>query len=232
METTDTLVLMNDEQPKRLLGSQEKEFFFMALLDDDVVDQGKLNTLCKADRKEFMEWVHVRINISEDNEAARIRDKVEHLLPMNETRKDEIWERNHTRITDYIKERAHTTKTIPTKTEIAMELGLSRKTVTKHLTEYRDNRKYKERKEAEEFMLDTVKDRVLAAAVDGDLKAARLCLDFTKLERETVKKGTGDTYINNQHNYLQLNGITLTQELIASLSPVQLSKIEEVLKGE
>ena len=56
------------------------------------------------------------------------------------------------------------------------------------------------------------------------MRAARLFLD--------IATGTkGKARINNQNNFIQINGIELTEEKISKLRPEQLQTIEAVLQS-
>ncbi len=214
-----------------LLNKPDHMLLYQRLLNEEVVDEKKLSELGEAGKKEFMTWVQQKIRNAADEDRIKLTDKVAHLYEFNDRRQQVTWEENHAIIINFIRDWAHRYNSVPSKTEISIRLGLSRKTVSKHLSDFKENQKYKDRQEAEAFMLDAIKDRVAASALNGDIKAAKLYWDFAGQLNHSSNPEKGHTYINNQHNYLQLNGITLTQELIASLTPEQLSKIEEVLKG-
>lgn len=223
----DTNEIENREE-NPVLAEIDRIMEFNALMEKPEITKEDLE-MEPEKRKHFAEWANNFLAQHTEEQQSAYLDKLEPAA--NEETQSSIWDRNHNLIMDYIKDYSEKFNRIPTKTEIAERLGLSRKTITRHLSDYEVNRRCKERQEAESFMLDAVKERVLSSALNGDLRAARLYYDINRNNHEGAGQGKGHTYINNQHNYLQLNGITLTQELIASLSPVQLAKIEEVLKG-
>jgi hypothetical protein len=61
--------------------------------------------------------------------------------------------------------------------------------------------------------------------MDGDMKAANLFLNAIG------QTGKANTNIQNQNNYIQINGTVLSQETIKHLKPDQLNLIESILKG-
>ena len=65
-------------------------------------------------------------------------------------------------------------------------------------------------------------------AVTGNVKAARLFYEVTGGLDDSRGKGT---HIQNQNNYIQINGTVLSQETIKQLRPEQLNSIEAILKN-
>lgn len=233
METNEKTTLSQKANTETIVAIQNHNIqIFQSLLNGETVNEKKLAELGPEGKKDFLTWVQRKIREADPDESIKLTDKIAHLVEFNDKRQQEIWEENHALIMNFIRDWAHRYHTVPSKTEIAIRLGMSRKTVTKHLTDYKENQKYRDRQEAEAFMLDAIKDSVAASALNGDMRAAKLYWDISVKQTGNTGNEKGHTYINNQHNYLQLNGIVLTQELIASLSPVQLAKIEEVLKGK
>ncbi len=68
--------------------------------------------------------------------------------------------------------------------------------------------------------------RLYDFAFQGDVKAAKLFLDATG----NLNHSSNPMFIQNQNNYIQINGIVLSQESIKLLSPEQLTQIENIVK--
>ena len=70
--------------------------------------------------------------------------------------------------------------------------------------------------------------RVFDFAVNGDVGAAKLYLSAMGCLNGQAQAGT---FIQNQNNFIQINGTVLSQETVKQLSPEQLSSIENILKS-
>ena len=138
------------------------------------------------------------------------------------------WETNHQKIISAISKslRAYMVSP-PTVTDISKMTGLSRKTVYMHLNEYSDNPVYAKRTEMFGAMKFDVMMRMCSAALAGDIKAARLYLELTGSLKPENK--INNNFISNSSN-IQVNGITLNQQVLQNLSPGQLKQIEEIIR--
>jgi len=166
----------------------------------------KLTTLKGTDKDEFI-------------------SKVEDILPVDT--KNQLWENNHYQITVSMGKMIEDTGKMPNKNQIAADTGLSRQTVHKHLSTYAAHPLYAEQITQFKFMADRVLAKVIKLAVLGDVKAARLYFDVMG---NLNGQPSNNTLIKNQTNYVQINGMVLSQETVKQLNPVQLCEIEHILK--
>lgn len=67
--------------------------------------------------------------------------------------------------------------------------------------------------------------KVYKFAVRGDIRAARLYLETVG----NTNKRQGNTVVNSQNNYIQINNTILSQENLKRLSAEQLNQIESVV---
>ena len=146
----------------------------------------------------------------------------------SETTKNQLWEHNHAQITWAISTLMQELGRIPTKTEIATKTELSRQTIHKHLKEYANHPMYLMELESFRFMTSKVLAKVFNYAVNGDTGAAKLY--FNVMGFMNNKQAQNNTLIQNQNNFIQINGTVLSQETIKSLTPEQLNTIETILK--
>jgi len=116
---------------------------------------------------------------------------------------------------------------MPLKIDIAEKTGLSRPTIDKHLKEYTSNPLYIQEEEQFRFMTSKVLAKVFSFAVNGDIRACKLYLEFMG---NATGQPSNNTLIQNQNNYIQINGRVLSQETIKHLNPEQLNSIETILK--
>ena len=145
-----------------------------------------------------------------------------------EATKNQLWESNHTRITWAISTLIRDYGRMPSKTEIASKTELSRQTVHKHLKEYAKHPQYLGQIEQFKFMTSEVIAKVFQLAVQGDTGAAKLYLSVIGVTNNW--HAPNNTLIQNQNNYIQINGMVLSQETIKQLNPEQLNSIEAILK--
>ena len=135
--------------------------------------------------------------------------------------RNEIWERNHDCILNVISWQTIHSRQVPTITAIAEETKLSRVTVTRHLREYYDSPTFKEKENVFKFLREKLLGRIYSFAYDGNMRAAKIFVDATD-ERPPL------TVHNQQNNYIQVNGIVITEEQVKSLPIDKLEKIREI----
>jgi DNA-binding phage protein len=143
-----------------------------------------------------------------------------------EETKNQLWESNHNQITWAIATLLQEHNRMPSKSELAEKTGLSRQTIHKHLKEYRIHPLFESQIEQFRFMIPKVLAKVFKYAVNGDVQAAKLFLTVIG----TSTSANSITAIQNQNNFIQINGIALSQENIKRLNADQLKVIEEILR--
>jgi len=116
---------------------------------------------------------------------------------------------------------------MPTQSEIAAKTGLSRQTIHKHIQEHSNHPLYLSEVENFRFMASKVLAKMFEFAVNGDTGAAKIFLKAIGFNNET---NPNSTLIQNQNNYIQINGTVLSQETIKHLKPEQLNAIETIFK--
>ena len=147
------------------------------------------------------------------------------LAETEKTEKQLTWERNHWKIADAIAKYVDQYASMPSKNYIAQSTGLSRETVYKHLKTYAENPGEQSTLDTFSVMTEHVIARVLKAAMQGDLNAARLFLD-------NMKGLNGPKQVNQQNNYVQINKTIINQQVIQQLKPEQLNRLEQFIAAE
>ncbi len=158
-------------------------------------------------------------------ELSALLDKVHETLPANLN--EELWELNHDKICSVINKALLTNNRMPSKTEIAKETGLSVVTIRKHLKEHATNLLNIERKEQYKFMESALMAALYNKSIMGDVNAMKFFFEATGLHNTS---GKGNNIIANQHNYIQINNLKLSQEELEKLSPEQLKQIEAIVR--
>jgi len=146
----------------------------------------------------------------------------------DENLNNDIWNTNHEQINQAIANFLQKYGTMPSSNRIAKETGLTRVTVTRHLKEYREHPQYAERVDNYRFMKSDVMAKVLAQAVEGDLKAAKLY--FELLDRDMKPSEISNRKPINQNNFIQINGVVISQETLEHIEPEQLKQIETIFR--
>lgn len=165
------------------------------------------------------------INKLKGEERDEFIKRVELILP--KSMKNQLWEYNHNQITYAISTLMQDLGRMPSKNEIAAKSELSRQTIYKHMNDYASHPQYMQQIEQFRFMTSKVLARVFQFAVNGDVAAAKL---YFNVMGNLNGQLSNNTLIQNQNNYIQINGTVLSQETIKRLNPDQLNTIENILK--
>lgn len=197
------------------------------LLSRDQVTPKDLEAFSEHEKERFLEVITERFNQSKGTERDKFFNKIEPITT-DET-KNQLWEVNQNKITWAISTLMQEYGRMPTKTEIASKTDLSRQTIYKHLKEYAKHPQYLALIEQFRFMTAKVLAKVFQFAVNGDTAAAKLYLSTMGCQNHG--QSSGDTLIQNQNNFIQINGRVLNQETIKLLKPEQLDTIENILRA-
>jgi hypothetical protein len=197
-----------------------------AILNKEVITPEDTKSLTDEERKLFKKKIAELCDNAKDNERTALLSKLGQIAPAEV--QHQLWENNHTNISATIAQLMYKLGRMPTKAEVARATGLSRVTIYNHLKQYRYHEIFAERKEEFRYMEETLMAALFKKALQGDVKSARLYFEMAGL---IGKAGTsGKNVIENQHNYIQINNIKLSQEEVQKLSPEKLTQIEEILK--
>ncbi|CAA7195876.1 hypothetical protein CHRY9293_02033 [Chryseobacterium potabilaquae] len=222
MMTKERYLEKSKEAKKRGLQKFTDSEFLDRLLKQDKIGNNDLNKLTSKQLILFNDFFAKNYNEAKDEAKDQLLNKVIDSLP--EKKRNQIWEVNHCNIMNAIMDYVETCGAMPTKSRIAEYTGLSRPTIDKHLKEFQNNPLFKGIDEQFKFMIPKVMGEVLRQSIKGDIRAARLFLEYAG--------GTkGQSRIKNQNNFIQINGIELTEEKISKLRPEQLQTIEAVLQS-
>jgi len=189
------------------------------------ITQAAVNKLSKVEAELFAKMVTEKFNALEGDEKEIFWNKIEDIT--GELTKNQVWEYNNNKITAAIANLMQQFGRMPSKTELAEETKLSRTTIHKHLKEFGTHPLYLEQMEQFRFMTKKVLAKVYTFAVNGDVLAAKLFFNVVGNLNNTPRQK--NTFIQNQNNYIQINGMVLSQEAIEQLSPEQITSIEKVL---
>ena len=147
---------------------------------------------------------------------------------LDQNTKNQLWGNNHNLILGTISNLMIDFGRMPNTTEIAHKTQLSRQTIHKHLKEYANHPLHHEQIEQFSFLKSRVLAKVFDYAIHGDMTAAKLY--FNIVGGMNNGQAQSNTHIQNQNNYIQINGTVLKQEAIKYLNPEQLNAIETIMK--
>ncbi len=184
-----------------------------------------LERLNPADQASLGETVNKTLHQLGGTERDRYLEKIDQIITA--CTKSDIWEHNHRLINDVVSDYLMRHGAMPPKTVIARETGLSRQTVTKHLAEYKNQPEFAAEIDQFKFIAPRILAQVFRHALQGNIKAARLYFDMVGAK----KLQQAATVINEQNNFIQINGTKLNQQKLQQLSPTQLQEIERIVGG-
>ncbi|RCU42451.1 hypothetical protein EIZ47_08855 [Chryseobacterium lacus] len=190
------------------------------LLKQSKISDADVNKLTKRQQILLNEKFTAFYNEAKAEKKDKLLNKVIDILP--EAERNNIWEINNMNIMNAIMQYVQQYGGMPPKIRIAEATGLSRQTVDKHFKDIQNNPLYKEIEQQFKFMIPKVLGEVLRAAINGDMKAAKIYFDVVSGPKDKTK-------INTQNNYLQINGILIEEEKLSRLKPEQLKQIEQIL---
>jgi hypothetical protein len=206
---------------QKLTESQQKVANLFKL---SIVTYESLEDFSDDERKLLGETLTNKCDKATPEEKERLVNQFEAVL--SPVTKHEVWENNHNCITSSISNLMQEKRRMPSVTEIATASKLSRQTVYKHLKEYKTSPVYLEQVQKFEFMTHKILTNLFIYAINGDVAAAKVCLSaFGKLEQ-----GQGNnTLIQQQNNFVQINGAIISQDKISRLNQNQLERLEGLL---
>jgi hypothetical protein len=213
---------------KRLQGLTETKAKINTLLAKDRYSESDIAGFTEDEKDELAERLTelAKSFKSDRKKTASFYNKIEPIVEKHA--KNQIWESNHINITAAIATLMPDYGRMPSKNEIADFTGLSRQNIHKHITEYVTSPIFQEQVEQFRFIASKVLARVFTFAINGDVRAARLYFDIVG---NLNGSGPNNTFVHNQNNYIQINGMVLNQESITRLNPQQLMQIEEIFKA-
>lgn len=227
MKTDKKAIAGNSKGLQKSTESQNKLNSVLALKKITTEDIKEFTT---EEREQLSETIQKQFNLLRGEERELFYEKIEAI--MVDATKNQLWEHNHTNIMWAISSHIKENNRMPTKAEIASKTELSRQTIHKHLKEYKNSPYYAEYLEQFQMMQSKVMIMVFQYAINGDMKAAKLyleCIGALKTPSPAYHPGN-NTLIQNQNNYIQINGKVLSQETVKNLNPQQLDAIEGILK--
>lgn len=131
------------------------------------------------------------------NERDKFTKKIWSIL--SEDGKNILWMNNHEKIKNALHESITNNGYFPNASRLVELTGLSRQTIYKHLNTFKDSEFHNEYKDACKVLESNVIQLVYQLAMNGDLKACKLFLEFSG----AINKMNPSTYIDKQQNNIE-----------------------------
>ena len=197
------------------------------ILELSLITPKDLLIFSEIEKSELLQVINEKFNSLTGTDRDSFYLKIESIC--DEETKNQLWESNHNKITATISILIEEYGRMPSKVEIAKKTGLSRQTIHKHLKEYKTHPLFLGQMEQFSFMSSKLLAKVFQYAINGDMVAAKLYFNIIGYANNVQQQN--NTMIQNQNNYIQINGTVLSQETIQQLNAEQLNSIERILKA-
>ena len=190
---------------------------FEALLQLEKITKPDLEVLTPEEKQTFTRYLSQLFTEKKDRQLDVLVEKIEGIVSPDVN--DDIRESNRVKINNAIAKSLQQNGQMPGKAEIARATGLSRNTVMKHMQEFNGTVTFKEYLYAKTNVMESV----IKAAVNGDMRAAKLYMGtVTKLPGQQ----NNTTIVNQQNNYIQMNGVKVN---FKQLPADELAQIEQII---
>src|SRR5581483_6576501 len=150
-------------------------------------------------------------------------------LPAPEDERDRIWEENHKKITECIGLFLKEKNTTPSISYIVSVTQLNWRTVKKHIQEFSAAPAFKEEAGKYRLMTSEILGKISSHALYGNVKAARLFMELMGMLK--TNQVVNNNFINGQTNYIEVNGVKITREVINGLSRLERLQIEDIISA-
>lgn len=204
---------------QRVTKTQEK---FNLIMQQEVIDKSFIkNLLTDKQADKFYTYLTELVREKRGVDKDKFMKQIEGIVSAECI--NDVWEVNHERILIACEDHIRKYGAMPHISKLSELTGISRKTIGKHLSTFEQHTVYQEKRRQVKIMEGRIFAKVIQAATQGNMKAARLYFELTG--------GFGGSKANTQNNYIQINQLRLSQEAIQLLKPEQLNLIEDILNG-
>jgi len=181
------------------------------------INQTHLKALPPEELEEFKRLYEHKFDTLIEHERDAFIAQVQAIIPP-----EELWEYNHEKITMAINQYLEEYDEVPPRSHLIKATGLSRQTIYRHMSEMENGARDED--DTFEIMTGKVRAKVLKAALQGNLQAAKMVLGRSETRTRAKKEVVT--------NYVQINKTVINQQIIQQLNPEALNRIEEIIAEE
>ena len=174
----------------------------------------------KKQRKRLYGKIQAHINTLKGSDLDNYLDKIKAIITPESHTRNETWERTHSQITIWIGRLMKEYNRLPSVCELSNETNYSRKTIHAHLKGFESSPFFEDQRQKFKLLNQTILSNLFRFAIAGDVRACRLFLEFT---------GAVNTK-NIVQNYIQINSLVLTPEIVKQLPKPRLLEIENLIR--
>ena len=196
---------------------------FEALMQLEKITRNDTQGLTPEEKQLFSQYLGELYVEKKDTELDVFLEKIE-AINTPETKED-IREKNQLIINNAIADSFKRYGRMPGNSQIAHVTGLSRVTVSKHIKELEASENFKDRVKEYQFAKTNIVQSVIKAAVNGDMRAAKLYLSTVD---KLPSQQNNTTIINQQNNFIQMDGVTVNFTQLPIDKQLQ---IKEIISG-
>ncbi len=193
--------------------------FIVEILYDDKWTFERYNKL--EDKKLFNQFFQIALDSLAGEDYDKFLEKVELLI--TEESKRNIEEARYVKIANAVDKLTKQGNRFPARCEIVAETDYSHKAVNECLVKYKDSFIYNGRADELIIMREKMISIVYQYGIRGDMKAARLFMECTADRKEKTYNR------NEQNNFIQINGYTITAEQLKQLPEEKQIQIQNIL---
>lgn len=197
--------------------------FIVEILYDDKWTLERYIKLEKEKKQLFNQFFEIALNSLAGDDYDRFLEKVEQLITV--ASKQNIDEARYVKIANAIDRLTKQNNRFPARCEIVTETDYSHKAVNECLEKYKDSFIYKGREEELIVMREKMISMCYQYGIKGDMKAARLFMECTGERKEKTCNR------NEQNNFIQVNGYTITTEQLKQLPEEKQIQINDILRS-
>ena len=212
-----------NEQPPKLEIAPETLQKFEGLMQLEKITKPDLEVLTPDEKELFSVFLTERLNGKKGTDLDIHIAKVEAIVT-DDTNED-IHHSNRSKINNAIASSFKKNGRMPGNAEIARVAGLSRNTVQKHMKQFDSTDDFIALVKEYQYAKTNIVQSVIKAAVNGDMRAAKLYLG-TVDKLPTQLNNT--TIINQQNNFIQMDGVTVN---FTQLPIDKQQQIKEIISG-
>jgi len=210
--------------------SFEPEKWVNQIVENLSLEVVPLDTITPEQRQELVKLMADKIKTMPDPSRTACLQLMPRLSGDPEVRQ-RLKELNRNKILEAIAQFVSKYGCMPSKARLADATGLSRQTVHLHLKRAAGAPLLLPMQAQHKLMADGVMGTLLQLARKGNVQAARLYMDsLFKTDAATLPQKQEDPMPMPQNNYIQVNGIVISQAALQEMNPEQLLQIEHTFK--